>query len=87
MAVGGVVYFLHTDHLESTVLTTDGEGRRVRWGWGSVPTDRRYTGQRWDEEVGLYDYRARWYDPATEPSAFSPLQGFSDSSALGGRRS
>ena len=29
MAVEGVVYYLHGDHLGSTVLTTDGEGRRV----------------------------------------------------------
>ncbi len=29
MAVEGVVYFLHGDHLGSTVLTTDGEGRQV----------------------------------------------------------
>jgi RHS repeat-associated protein len=29
-----------------------------------LPTDRRYTGQRWDAGLGLYDYRARYYDPA-----------------------
>ena len=29
-----------------------------------MPTDRLYTGQRWDAALGLYDYRARWYDPA-----------------------
>jgi RHS repeat-associated protein len=29
-----------------------------------LPTDRRYTGQRWDGGLGLYDYRARYYDPA-----------------------
>jgi len=22
-----------------------------------------YTGQRWEEAIGLYDYDARWYDP------------------------
>jgi len=90
VAVGGVVYYLHTDHLGSTVLTTDGEGRRVgevryrpygaeRYRWGSVPTDRRYTGQRWDEGVGLYDYRARWYDPAlgrfVQPDTLVPEPG------------
>ena len=26
-------------------------------------TDRLYTGQRLSEDLGLYDYRARWYDP------------------------
>ncbi len=29
-----------------------------------LPTDRQYTGQRWDADLGLYDYRARTYDPA-----------------------
>ncbi|MFN3929232.1 MAG: RHS repeat-associated core domain-containing protein [Thermoflexus sp.] len=27
------------------------------------PTDRHYTGQRWDGTLALYDYRARYYDP------------------------
>jgi len=44
-----------------------------------VPTDRRYTGQRWDEGVGLYDYRARWYDPAlgrfVQPDTLVPEPG------------
>ena len=31
---------------------------------GDVPTDRRFTGQRRDGAVGLYDYNARWCDPA-----------------------
>jgi RHS repeat-associated protein len=26
-------------------------------------TDRLYTGQRWEASLGLYDYRARFYDP------------------------
>jgi RHS repeat-associated protein len=26
--------------------------------------DRRFTGQRWEASLGLYDYRARFYDPA-----------------------
>jgi RHS repeat-associated protein len=30
---------------------------------GVIPTDRLYTGQR-QETFGLYDYRARYYDPA-----------------------
>ena len=70
-----VVYYLHGDHLGSTVLTTDGEGQRVgevryrpygteRYRWRSIPTARRFTGQRWEGGVGLYDYNARWYDPA-----------------------
>ena len=31
---------------------------------GSAAADRRFTGQRWQDTIGLYDYRARWYDPA-----------------------
>jgi len=27
-------------------------------------TDCLYTGRRWDLALGLYDYRARYYDPA-----------------------
>jgi RHS repeat-associated protein len=27
------------------------------------PTDRRFTGQQWEASLGLYDYRARFYDP------------------------
>jgi len=29
-----------------------------------VATPYRYTGQRWESVLGLYDYHARWYDPA-----------------------
>ncbi len=37
----------------------------VRWRTHTpLPTDRQYTGQRWDEALGLYDYKARYYDPA-----------------------
>ncbi|HSO27192.1 MAG TPA: RHS repeat-associated core domain-containing protein [Anaerolineales bacterium] len=30
---------------------------------GSLPTDRRYTGQIEEAELGIYFYNARWYDP------------------------
>ncbi|MBC7228455.1 MAG: RHS repeat-associated core domain-containing protein [Thermoflexales bacterium] len=36
----------------------------TRYEWGILPTDRLYTGQRWDSALGLYDYRARYYHPA-----------------------
>ena len=29
----------------------------------TLPTDRRYTGQRFEADLGLYDYQARYYDP------------------------
>jgi RHS repeat-associated protein len=36
----------------------------IRWESGLFLTDRRFTGQRWEASLGLYDYRARFYDPA-----------------------
>ena len=30
---------------------------------GATPTDRLFTGQRFESGIGLYDYRARFYDP------------------------
>ena len=30
---------------------------------GTLPTDRLFTGQRFESGIGLYDYRARFYDP------------------------
>ncbi len=38
----------------------------VRASNGALPTNRLYTGQQWDTALGLYDHRARWYDPALE---------------------
>ena len=35
----------------------------VRWSSGTLPTDRRDTGQREETGLGLYDYVARRYDP------------------------
>ena len=35
----------------------------IRWETGLFLTDRRFTGQRWEGVLGLYDYRARFYDP------------------------
>jgi RHS repeat-associated protein len=31
---------------------------------GTTPHPFGYTGRRWDPDLGLYYYRARWYDPA-----------------------
>jgi len=74
LAWAGRCGILHTDHLGSASLTTDASGKRVgelrykpygetRYIWGVTRTDRRYTGQRWEAGLGLYDYGARYYDP------------------------
>ena len=46
-------------------------------GSGSVPTPYRFTGQRWDGVIRLYDYNARYYDPAIgrfiQPNYSNPI--------------
>ena len=78
MRKGGVPTWFIADHLGSTSLTLDASGNKIgemkympfgetRPGYptGSVPTDRRYTGQREETGLGsLYDYGARLYSPA-----------------------
>jgi RHS repeat-associated protein len=69
-----VLTYLHGDHLGSTSLVTNDAGGFVarvlyypygeeRYHEGTLTTDYAYTGQR-KEGFGLYDYRARFYDPA-----------------------
>jgi len=36
----------------------------TRYTWGTTPTTYRYTGQRQEEGLGLYQMGARWVDPA-----------------------
>ena len=63
------------DHLGSTSLVTDSAGAVVsevrysafgemRFLNGETVTDLLYTGQKLEEEIGLYYYGARWYDSA-----------------------
>jgi len=74
-----VVYYLHGDHLGSASLATDASGAKIAqsdtryYPYGEarpglegtgLPTDRRFTGQRHEAGLGLYDYGARYYDPA-----------------------
>jgi hypothetical protein len=68
----GVVYYIHTDHLGSTSLTTD-QSQQVearqryypygspRWSQGTLPTDYTFTGQRDEAGIGLMHYGARFY--------------------------
>ena len=68
------VYWALTDHLggASVIANTDttqqSESRYKPWGEtrytnGSLLTNRLYTGQRNEADIGLYYYGARWYDP------------------------
>ncbi len=69
----GVLTYLHTDHLGSTLLATNSSGAMVgehRYraygssrGGDELATDHRFTGQK-DDGTGLYYYNARYYDPA-----------------------
>jgi RHS repeat-associated protein len=72
---GGVYYYLHTDHLGSTSLTTDESGEvvsrqlyhpfgTVRYSEGTNPTDFGFTGQKAVPGTGLLFYHARYYHPA-----------------------
>ncbi|MEM4326371.1 MAG: RHS repeat-associated core domain-containing protein, partial [Candidatus Pacearchaeota archaeon] len=70
----GTLVFYHTDHLGSTTAITDATGNVLQLleydPWGQVVKDigdnyahYRYTGQEFDPEIGLYNYRARMYAP------------------------
>jgi RHS repeat-associated protein len=74
MRQGDVVYYLHSDHLGSSSLTTDQSGAPVaemrylpygeeRWTNKAQPTDFTFTGQRAEAGFRLMDYNARYYDP------------------------
>jgi RHS repeat-associated protein len=75
MRQGDVVYYVHQDHLGSTVAVSDQDGQAVgRMQYdpygeiisSTLPvalTDRLFTGQRFDSSTGLYYYNARYYDP------------------------
>ncbi len=74
MRQGGVVQYLHGDHLGSTSLTTDESGAMVarqlyhpygttRYSEGTLATDFGFMGQRNVAGIGLMDYNARFYAP------------------------
>jgi RHS repeat-associated protein len=71
---GSAVYAAVGDHLGSVTVLAQGGSiagatrylpyGTIRFETGVWPTDRRFTGQRWEASLGLYDYKARFYDPA-----------------------
>ncbi len=71
MKQGADLKYVHQDHLTGTALVTSDNGTSLGtmkyypYGGtrsGSVPTDKKFTGQRL-ESTGLYYYNARYYDP------------------------
>jgi len=70
------LFYLLSDHLGSTSVTTDASGNKVaelqyypygqtRYSWNTTPTSHRFTGQISDEDsTGLYFFHARYYDSA-----------------------
>jgi RHS repeat-associated protein len=65
--------YLHTDHLQTPRLATDGQ-RQVVWRWegeafgeaapsGSITVNLRFPGQYFDAETGLHYNWHRYYDP------------------------
>jgi RHS repeat-associated protein len=78
MKDGGGLRFVLRDHLGSTRVLVGGDDGTTAQGWwdylpyggtsrsgGTESTDYLYTGQELDEASGLYNYRARLYDPST----------------------
>jgi RHS repeat-associated protein len=68
---GTTIAFFHADGLGSVVRTTSSAGTVIltreydAWGKmqvGGASPGYAYTGREWDPEVGLYYYRARYYD-------------------------
>ncbi len=71
---GGSVYYYLADGPGNVVGLLDAAGNLVNEyhysPWGEAEVERegvsqpyRFTGREWDAEVGLYYYRARYYDP------------------------
>jgi len=77
MRVEGTLYWIFSDHLQSSSVILDEAGwlvsrtdytafGEVRAESGTSPTDYQYTGQRsYLDSFGLHYYVARWYDPVT----------------------
>jgi RHS repeat-associated protein len=74
MSRGGSDSYYHADGLGSVVNLTDASGvsvasyayeafGKVRSQTGNIVNFFRFTGREWDEDSGLYYYRARYYDP------------------------
>jgi len=74
MRENGVVTWLQQDQVNSTTITADANGNlltetrysafgEIRYTNGITVTDKLYTGQQQETEIGLDYYIARFYDP------------------------
>jgi RHS repeat-associated protein len=76
VAESGGTYYYHADGLGSILSLTNGSGQlansyvydsfgNLTASTGTFPNPFQYTGRGFDSETGLFDYRARYYDPST----------------------
>jgi RHS repeat-associated protein len=92
---GSTINYYHTDHLGSSSVMTDSSGimkeeiyyypfGKTRSNTGTLNVKHKFTGQELDDETGLYNYGARYYDPAIGRfvSADSIVPDFSDPQSL-----
>ena len=74
MSRSGASYYYHSDGLGSITHITDSSGTivtsyvydsfgKIVAQTGNIPNPYTYTGREYDEESGLYYYRARYYSP------------------------
>jgi RHS repeat-associated protein len=74
MEENGKKSFFHNDHLGGTNVVTDEAGRQVKYleyrPFGETKVEegifnarKKFTGKELDEETGLYNFLARFYDP------------------------
>jgi RHS repeat-associated protein len=74
MEENGKKSFFHNDHLGGTNVVTDETGRQVKYleyrpfgetkvEEGILNARKKFTGKELDEETGLYNFLARFYDP------------------------
>jgi RHS repeat-associated protein len=74
MCENDVVTWILQDQVNSTTVTANADGSfqseirysaygEVRYSYGTVVTDKLYTGQQQETEIGLDYYIARFYDP------------------------
>ena len=83
MTAGGSSYYYHADHLGSIIALTDASLSPVEtyrytiYGkpntTGSLGNPYLYTARRYDAEIALYYYRARYYDPNIVSVQLTPL--------------